>query len=87
MIEKEYSYSSLDWQSVAVGIFIGFALTLAMQWYMTKDDNPYDWCSYLSKDKSSYCMKLYEQSTKEMQKYSEYQEAQYDGSFPNDGFR
>ncbi len=87
MIENDYNYKPMEWQSFAVGIFVGFIITLIFSWYITKDEVPYSWCFYLSESKSEYCVDLYNQATEEMQKESEFIESQYDGAFYNDGFR
>lgn len=81
---QENSNKSIDWQSFAVGVFVGFISTLAIFWYINRNDNPYGWCFYLDKTKSSYCVDLYEQATKKMQKYSDIQETQNDGGFGDD---
>lgn len=65
-----------DWQSIGIGVFVGFILTLALNWYMTSNDKPYDWCFYLDRVKSSYCIDLYDQATKKMQERSVYDEQQ-----------
>ena len=78
---EEY-YQDLDLQSVAVGIFVGFILTLVFNWYMTKDDKPYDWCFYLNRTKSSYCVDLYDQATKKMQERSDYEQTEQGDVYP-----
>jgi hypothetical protein len=76
-----------DWQSIGIGVFVGFILTLILMWYVNKDKKPYDWCFYLDSAKSSYCVDLYEQATKKMQERSDYEELQTSGALPDDGFR
>lgn len=78
---KEY-YQDLDWQSVGVGVFAGFILTLALNWYTTRNDKPYDWCFYLEQSKSDYCIDLYDQSTKKMQERDDFEQAERDEVFP-----
>ena len=82
MGEKENNILTLT-----VGIFIGFILTLVLIWFINRNDKPYDWCFHLDKNRSSYCVDLYDQATKKMQQHSDYQDAQYDGALPDDGFR
>lgn len=72
-------YKPKDWESFAVGIFIGFILTLISQWYIHMHDNPYDWCSDLPMSESSYCMDLYDKSI-------DYQKSMYEKyGDPNEG--
>lgn len=75
-------YEDLDLQSVAVGIFLGYLLTLLITWYANKDRQPYDWCFYLNESKSNYCVDLYDQATRKMQERSDYEEAQQGGVYP-----
>lgn len=60
-----------DWQSLAVGIFIGFLLTLGLTWYMNKDDREYAWCSHLSGGKADYCLDLYQESIENQKRFYE----------------
>ncbi len=71
-----------DWQSIGIGVFTGFILTLLLVWYTGKDKKPYDWCFYLDRAKSSYCVDLYDQATKKMQERSDYEQAEQDGVYP-----
>lgn len=55
-----------DWQSLAVGIFIGYLLTLGWVWYNNRNDKPDDWCNGMpTSEQAFYCHDLY-------QKYVDY---------------
>jgi len=62
-----------EWNNVFIGIIIGGILMAIFAWYINKDDKPYDWCFYLNNEKSSYCVDLYDQATREMQERSDYE--------------
>lgn len=60
-----------DWQSLMVGVFIGYLLTLGWSWYTDKDKLPYDWCFHLSEGKAEYCTGLYNESVDNQRRFYE----------------
>ena len=71
MVEPEYKYKPIEWQSFAIGIFAGFILTLILTWYINKDNHPADWCSNLPKLEANYCLDLYWKSVDYQKKFYE----------------
>jgi len=78
---------TIDWENLLVGIFIGFILTLISQWYMHRQDKPYDWCVNLSKSESSYCMTLYDHSIDYQKKMTDKYGDPNEGAENDYGFR
>ena len=70
MIE-EHENKPIEWQSLAIGLFVGFILTLVLVWYINRDKHPEDWCNNLSISDAKYCSDLYWKSVDRQKNFQE----------------